>query len=127
MDNEICYICGDELLNNSEENEELNNNNNLNKNNNDLNNNNNDLNNNNLDNKTTKLKCGHSFHYNCIYISYLYTKDKKCPYCRRDGGSLNMCNVKLCKAILKSGKNKGNSCNCKIKENELYCGRHKKK
>ncbi len=74
-----------------------------------------------------KLKCGHSFHYSCIYISYKYTNNKKCPYCREDGGDLVIQkNIKLCKAIIKSGKNKGNICNCKITNTDaIYCGRHK--
>ena len=77
----------------------------------------------------TKLKCGHCFHYSCIYLSYKYSNNKKCPYCRQDGGNLSFLNmkknIKLCQAIIKSGKNKGNICNCKIKNNDvLYCGRH---
>ena len=74
----------------------------------------------------TKLKCGHCFHYSCIYISYKYSGNKKCPYCREDGGNLIMQkNIKLCQAIIKSGKNKGNVCNCKItKPDAIYCGRH---
>ena len=35
-----------------------------------------------------KLKCGHYFHYYCIYTSYKYTGNKKCPYCRCEGGDL---------------------------------------
>jgi len=72
-----------------------------------------------------KLKCGHIFHYSCIYMSYKYTNDKKCPYCRQEGGSIYK--LRLCKEILKNGKNKGKLCNCKIKTNDLYCGRHIKK
>ena len=73
----------------------------------------------------TKLKCGHSFHYMCINYSYKYSKNTKCPYCRQEGGKLKNPSI-LCSAILKSGKNKGNRCNCKIVNNGIYCGRHNK-
>ena len=74
----------------------------------------------------TKLKCGHCFHYSCIYLSYKYSCNKNCPYCRKEGGNLIIQkNIKLCKAIIKSGKNKGNICNCKVtKTDTIYCGRH---
>lgn len=91
-----CYICGDEIKETD-----------------------------NIENKLTILKCGHKFHYKCIWLSYKYTKNKKCPYCRQDGGILNS-NIKYCNAIIASGKNKGNICNCKIKDNNnIYCGKHK--
>ena len=45
-----------------------------------------------------KLSCGHEFHYNCIYMTYVsmninkyYIKKKReCPYCRCDGGYLEL-------------------------------------
>ena len=41
---------------------------------------------------------------------------------RENGGKLkNHCNV--CKAILKTGKNKGSQCNNKVKIGD-YCGKH---
>jgi hypothetical protein len=128
MENTTCYICGDNFLEKNNNQQETNNNqhetnnNQHETNNNQHETNNNQHENNNNSNNTTKLKCGHYFHYSCIYISYKYTKDKKCPYCRQDGGLLN--SSLLCTAILKSGKNKGNTCNCRIKKNALYCGKH---
>jgi len=106
-----------------------------------------------LDDTGYKLKCGHSFHYECLinsikYISKnyniysnLYKKyNKICPYCRtpinnielRPGYSyiknIHAPNSILdskykCIAILKSGKNKGKPCGCRIKTDQ-YCGRH---
>ena len=81
------------------------------------------LDNNDNDNPIIKINCGHIFHIYCIETSYKYNKDTKCPYCRK-GGLLNK-NIKLCKAIIQNGKNKGNICNCKININNNYC-RHKK-
>ena len=83
---------------------------------------------NNNNNPIIKIKCGHIFHLSCIETSYKYNKDTKCPYCRKEGGLLNTnTNIKLCKAIIQNGKNKGNICNCKININDSnYCGRHKK-
>lgn len=75
-----------------------------------------------LINNTTKLLCGHIFHFECIQTSYKYSKRLECPYCRQYGGKLkNPC--ELCKAILKTGKNKGQTCGNKIKTGD-YCGKH---
>lgn len=50
-----------------------------------------------LDDSAIKLKCGHTFHYNCIFNSYKMATIKnknniklfrKCPYCRNNGGFL---------------------------------------
>ena len=57
-------------------------------------------------------------------MSYKFSNNKECPYCRKDGGPIN--NSNLCSAILKYGKNKGNTCNCKVKNNSIYCGKHLK-
>ena len=50
-----------------------------------------------LDETSVKLKCGHSFHYNCILNSYKSINKKNkirylrlCPYCRLDGGYLEL-------------------------------------
>ena len=45
-----------------------------------------------------KLQCGHTFHYECIYITYKNNIDKSkyntkirvCPYCRNYGGYLEL-------------------------------------
>ena len=46
-----------------------------------------------------QLKCGHKYHYECIFITYKFNKCKykgsklrKCPYCREDGGYLSLKN-----------------------------------
>ena len=75
------------------------------------------------DNTCTTLKCNHNFHFDCIQIAYKYSKEQKCPYCRQDGGKL-VKNKILCSAILKSGKNKGNQCQCAAINNSKFCGRH---
>ena len=91
--------------------------------------------------------CNHSFHKDCLYETYLSNKDiykkkniRECPYCRSHSGWFplkddevpeiyihkNFQNIKRCEAILKSGKRKGEECNCIIKNIEFgYCGRHK--
>lgn len=77
-----------------------------------------------LINDTTTLICNHVFHYECIKMAYKYSKNTECPYCRQNGGKLiKNSPCKLCKAILKSGKNKGSVCNNKIKIGD-YCGKH---
>ena len=39
--------------------------------------------------KCVTLKCGHKFHYECIYITYKSLNgQRKCHYCRKDGGFL---------------------------------------
>ena len=85
-----------------------------------------DLNTNDLTLMNTKLKCNHTFHYMCINYSYKYSKNSRCPYCRQEGGKLKE-PVILCMGILKTGKNKGKRCNCKILlNNNMFCGRHNK-
>ena len=101
--------------------------------------------------KCVKLKCGHKFHYECIYITYKSLKgQRKCPYCRSDGGFLPLIagqipqqyihkeyvklkkgepvNINLipgkCKYILKKGKNAGNQCKFGIKTECGYCNMH---
>ena len=43
-----------------------------------------------LDNNVSILKCNHKFHYECIHMTYKNSKKKKCPYCRSDGGFLEL-------------------------------------
>ena len=40
--------------------------------------------------KAIRLKCGHTYHYDCIFLSYQMKTDRyrECPYCREDGGYL---------------------------------------
>ena len=97
-----------------------------------------------------RLKCGHTYHYECILLSYQMKTDKKreCPYCREDGGYLPLLDNQKpikdihkewlvenknygyfgrCIAITKSGKNKGKRCMCKANGSDKYCGRHRPK
>jgi hypothetical protein len=42
-----------------------------------------------------KLRCGHKFHLECIFIIYSNNLDSKkiirqCPYCRKDGGYIRL-------------------------------------
>ena len=72
------------------------------------------------------LKCGHKYHFECIYLSYKFSNNKICPYCRKPGGKLcikNSIDNKKCISILKSGKRKGEECGCKIYKDD-YCKRH---
>ena len=107
------------------------------------------------DDDSVKLKCGHKFHYSCIFMTYKANSNKReCPYCRTDGGYLklkdgmipffnihrefedyvsgnfNLDNINYipgkCKKILKTGKNAGTQCKNKHKPGEEYCGIHLK-
>ena len=98
------------------------------------------------------LNCSHKYHYDCIINAYKINKyKKKCPYCRADGGYINLIpgvipkygihieyneymesNRKLtdinyisgkCKYILTRGKNSGKQCSSNIKKIN-YCTRH---
>lgn len=101
------------------------------------------------DNTNYVLKCNHKFHYECLLNSIKFSNNynksssnkynKICPYCRTPINYIDLRpgysfiknihkpishNIK-CKAILKSGKNKGQICGCSVKYGE-YCGRHYK-
>ena len=59
-----------------------------------------------IDSPSIKLKCNHTFHYNCILsvfksnISKNSNHIRKCPYCRNKGGYLPIIeNVYPCKGI----------------------------
>ena len=51
-----------------------------------------------LEDNIVTLKCGHSYHYDCIYLTYKANfnngisskKKRECPYCRREGGFLDL-------------------------------------
>jgi hypothetical protein len=75
-----------------------------------------------LDEDEYKLKCNHKFHYDCIKMTFVYSGNYTCPYCRQYHGKL----YNQCTAILKSGKNKGSKCILQAKFGKL-CGRHKVK
>ena len=83
------------------------------------------------------LNCNHTFHYNCLFLTFKNLKNNNCPYCRGQNNLLPLVNgirkvvptihelnnledfnyeSKPCNAILKRGKNKGNECGrfCKL-------------
>ena len=93
------------------------------------------------------LKCNHSFHYNCLLLSFKNMKNNHCPYCRSTENYLPVINgvkkifpeihdtkdidienysIQKCEKILTRGKNKGNQCskNCKLGSN--FCSVHSK-
>lgn len=82
---------------------------------------------------THTLKCGHTFHYQCLYLSFKHMKTNRCPYCRSGNHFLPLINGvkkanysihqidnnfqnKKCEAIIQRGPNKGKSCgkNCHL-------------
>jgi hypothetical protein len=100
---------------------------------------------------TIKTECNHTFHYECLQKSLIhnYEKTNNCPLCRQNIELLPVVNGlkklirgihytseeykhelnyenKPCKHILKSGKNKGQPCNCNCKIGYEYCGKHYK-
>lgn len=80
------------------------------------------------------LKCGHTFHYQCLYLTFVNSRTTNCPYCRGNNNFLPLINglrkvtpwihncyysdykSQECKHILTRGKNKGKKCskNCKL-------------
>ena len=95
------------------------------------------------------LNCNHSFHYQCLFLSFKNMKNNCCPYCRSYKNLLPVINgvkkifpgihmvdnieqinnykIKKCEHILTRGKNKGKTCskNCKLGYN--YCTTHYEK
>lgn len=95
-------------------------------------------------------KCGHTFHYSCLYSSFKNMKNNVCPYCRSTKNVLPIIpglkkiqpllhyhqidytkdykdhKVEKCCHVLTRGKNKGEQCkkNCKLGYN--YCSLHYK-
>ena len=96
-----------------------------------------------------KTCCNHFFHYDCLKMaiqnSKTYQNKRECPYCRKNTGWLPLKNGipqkyihkeyyqsslsknVFCKAIIKSGKKKGQICGCKVNPSlgKPCCGRHK--
>ena len=99
------------------------------------------------------LRCGHTFHYGCLYSSFKNMKSNTCPYCRSSKHLLpiipglkkvvypmhfnskyydkyNKCEnhtPSKCKHTLTRGKNKGEQCGKNCKLGYEYCGLHYKK
>ena len=99
------------------------------------------------------LGCKHQFCYECLLESYRGTAcnfsiqktHRICPYCRTPASYLPLMNnmvpikgihkeygkkcntivtVIRCTGILKSGKNAGSQCTCKVLHDTPFCGRH---
>tara|TARA_Y100000768_G_C23961227_1_gene675478 strand:- start:967 stop:1389 length:423 start_codon:yes stop_codon:yes gene_type:complete len=92
---------------------------------------------------THTLKCGHEFHYNCLFLSFKNMKDNLCPCCRSGNNLLplvngikkiypgihNMDNAETyenvkCKKVLTRGKNKGKYCTRYCLLGMEYCSIH---
>ena len=82
---------------------------------------------NNDDNSITLL-CNHKFHSTCMELNRKYSKIPNCPYCRKKIDIvIPTTNQTLkCGAILKTGKNAGNSCGANCFNSTGYCKRHSK-
>ena len=69
-----------------------------------------------------KLSCKHSYHNKCLPIK---NNEYKCPYCHKITKDntptpiIPITNFNTCKAVLKSGANKGKICG------KIKCNRHK--
>jgi len=103
-----------------------------------------------------KTKCGHIFHYNCLYLSFKHLQNNICPYCRSTKNVLpiitglkkitpsihfNSSNIietndilsnhhvlmQKCKHEISRGKNKGDMCGRNCKLGYEFCGIHYKK
>jgi len=92
------------------------------------------------------LNCGHTFHYECLMLSFKTMKNTSCPYCRspnnllplvnglkkvysniHDVNELNTYENKKCLHILERGKNKGKQCSRYCHIGMDYCLIHNKK
>ena len=101
-----------------------------------------------------KLKCGHTFHYECLLTSAIINRrhsssHNSCPYCRTKHGYLPIINgltktkikpgvhysfsdnfpeytLVKCQHILTRGKRKGESCDKKPQLGFTYCKAHNK-
>jgi len=86
----------------------------------------------------------HTYHYECILMSYKVSRTMECPICRKKGGWLplpegkklerfchrewkeGLTSYNRCQAILKSGQNKGKKCLAIVyNPKKKYCGKHK--
>lgn len=92
------------------------------------------------------LKCSHTFHYRCLYLSFKTLKNLDCPYCRSKNNKLPLVNgirsidseihdisnieqfknIK-CQMVLTRGKNKGKTCSKGCFLGYDYCKIHLKK
>ena len=91
------------------------------------------------------LKCGHSFHYQCLLLSFKTMRNTSCPYCRSTNNTLPLVNGlkklhpgihdmegweeyenKKCLHISEKGKNKGKQCSFNKLPNCYLCKKHNK-
>ena len=93
------------------------------------------------------LDCNHSFHYNCLLLSFKSMGNNHCPYCRSDKNLLPVVNgvkkivlgihdihpdevsnykIQKCQKVLTRGKNKGKQCSRNCKLGYDFCGMHVK-
>ncbi len=89
------------------------------------------------------LECGHSFHYQCLYLTFKNMKTNRCPYCRSSGNYLPVVNGlkkvdpkihindenfknEMCGAILTRGPNKGKTCGKNCQLGFQFCKTHLK-
>ena len=94
-----------------------------------------------------KLKCNHTFHYKCLYLSFKNMKNDGCPYCRAPKNKLPIIHgLKIitqyhdvptydnlnnplpvnCQHVLQRGVNKGNQCSKGCKLGYEFCTMHYK-
>lgn len=82
------------------------------------------------DENSINLECNHRFHKTCLKLNNQFNKSGNCcPYCRRKMPIMSnniITKLKKCSAILKTGKNIGNSCGANCIGTSGYCRRHSK-
>ena len=89
------------------------------------------------------LKCNHSYHYQCILLSFKNMNNNECPTCRGGNNLLPLVNGlkkvyegihdtthlqsfsnHTCNMVLKKGKNKGSKCSKNCILGREYCKVH---
>ena len=92
------------------------------------------------------LRCNHTFHYKCLFLSFKSLKNLDCPYCRSKNNKLPLVNgvrkinINIhdtsnietfenhkCQMVLIRGKNKGKTCDRGCSFGYDYCKYHLQK
>ena len=92
------------------------------------------------------LRCNHTFHYKCLFLSFKSLKNLDCPYCRSKNNKLPLVsgvrkiNINIhdtsnietfenhkCQMVLIRGKNKGKTCDRGCSFGYDYCKNHLQK